>query len=296
MTHSPPDAALSPDQDTLTALLSEKGVRIPPQPAVITQLERMLRYDTCDVRSVTGVIAQDVGLASVLFRVASSGHFYRSHPPESLEQVVVQLGMRQVMNLVRAVSLTSTLGNPAHPAFRLFWTRSREVALLASLIAEERVAVCNVFPDQAYLAGIFYECGIPVLMQRFPDYCESLILNGRFDIPSLREEDRRFNVDHCNIGYLVARHWKLPEFIAQAILHQEDIPKEESGAARTVVSILQLAQHAHGIFHGHAHMAWFRTYTDVLTELGLDPDGLSEYLDDLYEKYNEQKCLEEVTL
>ena len=46
---------------------------------------------------------------------------------------------------------------------------SRAIAQLAMLIAGRRVTVCNIFPDQAYLAGIFHDCGVPVLMQRFPD-------------------------------------------------------------------------------------------------------------------------------
>ena len=33
----------------------------------------------------------------------------------------------------------------------------------------------------------------------------------------LAEEDKKFNADHCVVGYIVARHWNLPDFIADAI-------------------------------------------------------------------------------
>lgn len=271
--------------------LARRGIRLPPQPAILSQLERMLRDDDYDARSLAALISQDLSLSGTLFKVARSAFFKGDRPAETLEHVVVRLGVMQVMNLARAVALSTSMSDSNRKAYQMFWLRSRQFALLASLIAEERVSVCNVFPDQAYLAAIFYECGVPVLMQRFPDYCQQLFHNQQFDIPSLYEEDRRFNVDHCNIGYLVARHWKVPEFIAQAILYHEEIPHEGLGAARTVVAILQLAQHAHAHFHQYGNAIWFRMYKEVLAEIGLDQDGLPDYLADLRERYIEQSRL-----
>jgi len=80
------------------------------------------------------------------------------------------------------------------------------MAQLAALIAAERVSVCNIFPDQAYMAGIFHECGVPVLMQRFPDYCGKLHLDTTSCWPSFSDEDKLYKVDHCSIGYFVAHH------------------------------------------------------------------------------------------
>ena len=65
-----------------------------------------------------------------------------------------------------------------------------------AMIASDRVSVCNIFPEQAYMAGIFYECGVPILMQRFPDYCSKLNLETTLFWPTLAEEDALFNVDH----------------------------------------------------------------------------------------------------
>ena len=63
------------------------------------------------------------------------------------------------------------------------------------------------------MAGIFHECGVPVLMQRFGDYAKKLNLESACCWPELATEDAQFHVDHCSIGYLVGRHWKLPDFV-----------------------------------------------------------------------------------
>lgn len=57
----------------------------------------------------------------------------------------------------------------------------------------------------------------------------------------IAEEDARFNADHCVVDYLVGRHWKLPDFICGAIRFHHDINRLENHAARTMVTILQLA-------------------------------------------------------
>lgn len=83
--------------------------------------------------------------------------------------------MRQTFNLVQAIALASISVVKKNPrAYEAFWTRSQAVAQLAMLIADERIAVCNVFPDQAFLAGIFHDCGVPLLMQRFTTYCAEM--------------------------------------------------------------------------------------------------------------------------
>jgi HD-like signal output (HDOD) protein len=149
---------------------------------------------------------------------------------------------------------------------------------MASLIAEDRVSVCNVFPDQAYLAGIFHECGVPVLMMRFPQYCEALRLDNATCWPELSEEDGKFDVDHCSVGYLVARHWGLPDFVCDAVRFHHDLPEERTvGASVTLVAIIQLGSHFyHRLQHVEDKM-WETIGPRVLSELGFGLDEESDF-------------------
>jgi HD-like signal output (HDOD) protein len=277
--------AVSPQQTSNE--LVERGIRLPPQPEVLIRLEQLLACENYNGRTVAAALSQDAGLAAMLFKVARSALLCGSRPPDSLEQVILRLGFQQVLNLARAVALSTSISDSNRAAFQMFWKRSRELALLSSLVAKERVSVCNVFPDQAFMAGIFLECGVPVLMQRFPDYCATLVLSRPFDLPSLREEDARFNVDHCNIGYLVARHWKLPDFIALAILHQYELPCDKLAAVRTLLAIIHLARHAYHDINATANPAWAAMGDEVLQELGLAPEALPDYLLDLNERFRQ---------
>ena len=156
----------------------------------------------------------------------------------------------------------------------------------AMLIADERISVCNIFPDQAYLAGIFHDCGVPLLMQRFPTYCAEMKLGTPGTWIDLAEEDRKFNADHCVVGYLIARHWHLPEFICDAIRYHHAIAELGQHEARSMVAIVQLAIDIHYRDQRIASAEWERVRHDVLPELGLNDEALPEFVDIVLERFN----------
>ena len=267
--------------------LLEGGVRIPAQPRVLDELRKLMQRKEMDVRPLAKVINQDPGLTAILFKVVGNSA-YRQHPPlTTVEEILHAVGVRQTFNIVQAISLAG-LGDirKNRQVYEAFWARSHTIAQLAMLIADERIAVCNIFPDQAYLAGVFHDCGVPLLMQRFPTYCQEMRLGEAGRWTDLAEEDRKFNTDHCVIGYLVARHWCLPDFICDAIRYHHAIGELGMHDARSMVAILQLAVEIHYRTMHAANPEWERVKAEVLPELGLDEDSLPEFVDVVVERFD----------
>lgn len=265
--------------------LVAKGIKLPPQPKVLLELQAKLTSDDFSMKDLARIISHDPGITAMLFKTVRSPVFGCSKHLNTLEQVLMVIGVKQTCNLVQAIALSTSISDTTRKTFDIFWTRSQEVAQLAALIAADRVSVCNIFPDQAYMAGIFHECGVPVLMQRFPDYCAKLHLDNTTCWPNLAEEDALFNVDHCSIGYLVAHHWKLPDFICQAILYHHEMPHEELGAVRTLVATLQLAIHFYHRVTRTDHQLWWKIREEVLAELGLQADDEQAYFEEITEQF-----------
>ena len=280
-------AGLSESEEKGIKRLLERGVNLPPQPRVLQELYAKLMAGVADVRVYARILAQDPGLVAMLFKVVQSASYRRYQPFESVEHILQAIGLQQTANLVRAIALSSSL--PAkhnRQAFEAFWVRSRAISELAMLIAEERVTVCNIFPDQAFLAGVFIECGVPVLMQRFSTYCKAMRLDEPGRWADLAEEDRRFNADLCVVGYLMARHWKLPDFICDAIRYHHDFQRLENHTARTMVAIMQLAMHLYRLNLHLPSNEWDAVKMDVLEELGLREDTLPELIDIVLEQHH----------
>lgn len=266
--------------------LLEGGIRIPAQPRVLDELRKLMARKEMDVRPLARTINQDPGLTALLFQVVGNAAYRQHQPFDTVEQILHAVGTRQTFNLVQAIALRSAGDLRKYRAvYEAYWARSHAIGQLAMLIADERIAVCNIFPDQAYLAGVFHDCGVPLLVQRFPTYCQEMQLGEAGRWIDLAEEDRKFNTDHCVIGYLVARHWCLPDFICDAIRYHHAIGELGMHDARSMVAILQLAVEIHYRTMHAPNPEWERVKAEVLPELGLDEDSLPEFVDVIVERF-----------
>src|SRR5574343_1233138 len=266
--------------------LLEGGVKIPPQPRVLEELRKHMNRSEMDVRLLAKVINQDPGLTAMLFKVVGN-RAYRQHLPfGSVEEILHAVGVRQTFNLVQAISLAEAGEIKKHRLiYEAFWARSHAIGQLAMLIADEHIAVCNVFPDQAYLTGIFHDCGVPLLMQRFPVYCQEMRLGAPGVSINLAEEDRKFNTDHCVVGYLVARHWLLPEFICDTVRFHHVLTELHLNEGRPMLAIIQLATDIYSRDQRVPNADWDGFKDEVLSGLGLGEDTLPEFIDIVLERF-----------
>lgn len=263
-------------------LLQKWGIQLPPQPQTLLELQRLLARDDYDLREVARVIAEDPAIVAKLFRLAKSPAFARGRRIDSLDQLLMVVGIRQTFSLIQAESFANSLSSDLRRTLETFWSRLREIAQFAALIADERRLVSAVPPEQAYLAGIFHECGVAVLMLRFPDYCRDLQLNGAAAWPDFEREDQRLGVDHCTVGYLVAKHWGLPDFVCEAIRSHHEPPSQASAAgAAALLATIQLAARCHDRLHRLSNPLWERIGASVLSELALTADEEKDYCEQM---------------
>ncbi len=274
------------DGPQIDAILGQ-GITIPPQPKVLLEIDALASRPRVSVKAISELISKDPALLAGVFKVANSSGMGLSRRVDSAESAIAILGLKQVNNILKSIAIRQVLGGDSQ-AYGKFWDRSAEIAEIAATVAQKRVTVCNVFPDQAYMAGLFHDCGVPVLMQRFPEYCKMLAAGS--DWPKLAEEDRKFNTDHCVVGYLVGKNWRLPEFILRGIRFHHEIESVDYPAS-TVVAILQMATHLYNLSAKDANDAeWDMCFPNVIAELGVSLEGLSEFEEDVMDTIALKRC------
>lgn len=269
------------EHQQLEALLGS-GIKIPPQPRVLLEIDELLQQDDFSLKDLAKVIGKDVGLTAAVFRIANSPGLGSSRRIDSLDQAISMLGSGPLVNMVKCSVLRQSLGGDAE-VFVRFWEHAGDIASLAAAIAKKLRSVCNIFPDQAYAAGLFMDCGVPVLMQRFPEYCREYRSSNLSGWPNLTLEDQQVDCSHTAIGYFIAKHWRLPDFIAISIRdHHDAVP--HGYAMRTMSSILLMAMHLRTLHHKWSPDPEWVLYRDiVLEELGLSEEGLPEFEDEMLE-------------
>jgi HD-like signal output (HDOD) protein len=195
-------------------------VDIPPCPAILVDVSNELRKDDPDQREIARLIGKDVSLAGHVIQIANSPAFSAGRHLDSLTQALAMLGTRQVMNLVVVQLLKTAMSGPSDPALEHFWETSVKTAGVAAELAKR---LRRVRPDIAYTFGLFHDCGIPLMLQRFPETMEVLAKAAITEEASFTDiEDRHLGTNHAVVGYFLAKRWHLPAEITEAIqLHHD---------------------------------------------------------------------------
>ncbi len=277
---------MSSNTENLEQLIG-KSITIPPQPKILVDIHELAQQKQPKLNRIASLVSQDVGLSAMLFKVINSPFYGMSKEIASVSQAISVLGLNPLFTIIKCVALRRSISGNS-PAYERFWDRSNDLAQLCSIIANKQQPVSLVSPDQAYMLGLFSECGVAILMQRFPAYCDVLNQKGPQDWPDLAEEDRKFSTSHDVVGYMLAKNWHLPDSICQAIRFHHDIIHHDDPETVALVAILQMAMHISSILSGYPDRDWPRTQGVVMQELGISPDSLKEYEEEIAELFREQ--------
>lgn len=173
-----------------------------------------------DLDGVLEVIRRDAALTVRLLKVVNSAAFGLLQPIASLDRAVSYLGCRMVVSL--AISQSSgELFDQALPGYQSkrgdLWRHDLFCAMASRAVA--RHSRVDFGGDLAFTCGLLHDIGKAVLsefLQETPGAMVSAISQGEC-ANYLEAEDRQLGLDHAQVGFELARYWRLPEVLQQAI-------------------------------------------------------------------------------
>jgi len=272
---------LSSDEQKEFEKLLSSGITLPAQPSIMLEIEHMIHKPNVRISAVAKLISNDTALAAGIFKIIGSPIYGLRKPVLTLEDAISLIGVTQLDVVVKSAAMRQSISG-VEPFYEWFWEHSGEIAQLCSIIAYKQRTVCNIYADDAQLAGLFHDCGVPLLMRRFPEYCKSFRLEHGRKWPNVILEDTVLNTDHAVVGYLISRHWNLPDFVCQAVRFHHDILNTDHKAT-TMVAILQSARHIYNINHSADDSEWEANHEQVLEEIGINQKGLKDFEEDVYD-------------
>lgn len=258
-----------------------RNIGIPPCPDVLNKINIELRKDDPDFNLLAQIINSDVGVAAGLIAIANSPFFGGRNPVRSVNQALMKLGLRVASQAVAGIVLKKLF--PATPSLVRFWHCSASIARLSGWLAQQELGV-KVSAEDAYIFGLFRDCGIAVLMGRLDHYQEVLKkANEEKELSFTAVEDAECSINHAAIGCMLAQSWWLPEEIYLSIRHHHDyhqLAQSEVCELRPVVcrliAISLLAEH---LFQHHTALSyseeWLKGGETCLEILGLGEGNLA---------------------
>lgn len=264
---------------------SIKGIDIPPRPLIIDRVRAAMNEEVPNFKRVGELISADVSLAAGLIKTANSPYFGCQSRARSINEALLMLGLDVTCRAIAAISLRQAFPNSAH--YERFWDASAKIAVLSGWLAR-RLKRPRLRADDAYTYGLFRDCGIVILLRRFPDYKMTLHrANNEAVLSFTALEQRELPTDHAVIGCLLAQSWWLPDEICQAIRHHHELASIATAdsavplASRYLFAIGQTAEHLLQQVSGASHTAeWPKLGAACLRLLDLKDENLPE----LYEE------------
>lgn len=238
-----------PPSSLVDALLeaSLRDIGIPPRPAILDRIASEMQKDEPDFKRLSAIICADVSLSASLIKTTNSPFFGFRSRVRSVNEALMVLGLDVASRAIAGIILRKVLPIPAH--LERFWDASARIARLSGWLAQ-RVAKGRLRPDDAYTFGLFRDCGIPILLKRFPGYANVLAEANWETVRSFTAiEDSHLPTNHAMVGCLLAQSWWLPEETCLAIRHHHDITVIEMPAITPplsspyLIAIAQLAEH-----------------------------------------------------
>ncbi len=265
-----------------------RGVALPPQPELLVAAEELLGRPDPDPAAVARLIGADVALSGAVLRVVNSPLFGLPVKVQGIPHAVMVLGTRQTLNVVRGVALRRALDSRVRVPMPRFWDEASQVALVAAAVARRAT---RVPPDEAYTLGLFHDCGIPLLAQRFPNYKKVLAeANGNPDERFTDIEERYFQTHHAVVGYFVAQGWYLAKPLRDAILahHRVDevitVDTPSGREMETRLAVLAVAEHVETLARNCPRQReWAAVQPAVADYLGLSGPDFDDLTADLLE-------------
>lgn len=214
---------------------------LPTVPHLLVELLNLCHQDDAGFDKFAEIIGKDAGLTSRVMHIANSPAFRQWNDVSDLRRFLIVLGMHNLKTIVTTSAIEQffyQFSSAFNHQLRQIWVRS----ICCASLCERLARLLNYHkPGEAFFAGLLHQSGMLILMMNDCDNYLQL-LDSYYETPySFCEQERALlQIDHCELGALLAQSWKLDSFIADAIQFQR-APTDELRNAPTLIKILAVA-------------------------------------------------------
>lgn len=260
---------------------------LPTLPGVIIKLNSLSEDDKSSVQEIAKIVSSDQALSARILRLANSPSygFYRV---SSISNAMILLGVNVVKSLAISASFFAIMEKDSVS----LWEHSLGVGVAANLIARKLgLPEC----EEIATAGLLHDIGKVIIALKCTDIMEEIKTEVQTKQVYVREAEQDIlDTNHMEIGAWLAKHWFLPDKLAEPIEFHHHVEGSENHSIKTsVVHLADILTKASGFGNGGdpyvpriQQRAW-----DLLK---LTPPLLEEIVEELEDRLAEARkfCLE----
>ncbi len=197
--------------------------RIPAFPPVVLRVLDLLSNDSTPMPELVREVTADATLSAQVLRLANSPLFGFKSQIDTVQHAMAVLGLARIQSLVMTVATSNYMRAALRTdALVKCWRHSLAVAFISRELARGG----GLQPDGAYTQGLLHDIGRLGLLVGYPDEYNELLAQADRDSVSLLDlEQRRFGMDHCEVGRILTGQWGLPEEFCVVTGRHHDPPQ-----------------------------------------------------------------------
>lgn len=218
---------------------------LPTLPVVMTKLSETIANQNCCAKDIVDILNNDPAIATKILKTVNSPLFCTGKQRiDSLQYAIVRLGFKEVQNIALSTAIVKMFENKKGKLFNIkeFWKHSMFTSLVAIELGK-RLPDLKLKSDELHIAGLLHGIGKIILDSYFSDDFEksmSLSLNG--NIPLYNAEEIIMGINHCELGYMIALNWNLPDVAVHAIRFYH-APNEAPEKHRDIVHVINISDY-----------------------------------------------------
>jgi diguanylate cyclase (GGDEF)-like protein len=191
--------------------------RLPSLPAIAIRVLELAKQENASIQAVAKVISSDPALSAKVIKTVNSSFYGLPHHVSTINHALVLLGLQTVKTLALGFSLVGSINAKKHAKFDYlrFWRQSLYSAVAARVLDK---ALKRGTHEEAFLAGLLSDIGTLAMHQAIGEpYDELLAISQGDQVELVRLSRQKFNLDHAEVGGMLAEHWKFPQVLVEPI-------------------------------------------------------------------------------
>ena len=257
--------------------LIEQADDIKPMPASVIRLATAVADTASSIEDIVSIVREDPALASVILREANSATSASKSNISDISEAVVRIGAARTL----AIAVGASIAEDYKPELGGYGLEQGDLSThssLASYIVEAiRPLSKRALGPEVVTAALLHDFGKIVLS----DFAEPALLEGALSHSHhLASAERElYDIDHAELGAMLAHRWGLPDSLCETIRHHHDPENGSSDLAHAVLIADHLA-HEFGPPSMHDETEQAAALEKSLTYLGLDFDDVHRVAQD----------------
>jgi putative nucleotidyltransferase with HDIG domain len=250
---------------------------LPPAPAILSELLRVLQQPDADMSQVVDLVAYDPSLTAAVLKLCNSAYFASDCPAENLYEAISRIGFYEVYRLVAAIIGSRTL-SPSQPGYGLkageLWKHAVTTAVATQQLADHLGEETN----SAFTAALLHDLGKIILAQAMETHSAQVLQTLASGRSFFEAEQAVLGMEHAAMGGRLLTRWHFPDKLIRAVSCHHDpgkAPSDQRLAA--LVHLGDVLAHYIGEAYGTQPFA-FHGRPEALEILGLHATDLEQHV------------------